>query len=388
MSSIFRFGLIYAAIYTVNGASTPYFPVWLHHRGMSGQQIGLILALPMILQIVTAPGLAVWADGFRLRRTPIVLLGLGAAAGFLALIPNWGFWGFLGLWFAAASLFMGMSPLTDVIALSRARREGFNFGLPRGMGSLAYIFTAVIVGSLIARLSPEWVLGWMIVVTLVAAAVCLVVMAPDTVLGTEPPASLGERLSGLKSLLMDRRFMLAMVSAGLIQSAHAFYYGFSALVWKGQGLPENLTGLLWGTGVVVEVGFLWFMAPWQRRMGPRNLLLLGGVGSIIRWTALAFSPPLWVLFPLQALHTFSFVATFLASIQLAERLSGPRTASSAQLINAAMQGGILCGLAMIVSGRLFDAVGARGYLAMTLMAAVGLVGALQLSKEKDLEAYP
>ena len=46
---------------------------------------------------------------------------------------------------------------------------------------------------------------------------------------------------------------------GLIQAAHAFHYGFSALVWKGQGLDEAVTRALWATGVGAEVVFLWFL---------------------------------------------------------------------------------------------------------------------------------
>jgi PPP family 3-phenylpropionic acid transporter len=113
-------------------------------------------------------------------------------------------------------------------------------------------------------------------------------------------------------------------------------------------------------------------------VGPRNLLLLGGLAAIVRWTALAFSPPLWALFALQTLHALSYAATFLASLQLAERLSTPRNASAAQALNSALSGGVLSGLATVASGPLFDHVGARGYLLMSAMCVIGVIGALQL----------
>jgi PPP family 3-phenylpropionic acid transporter len=146
-----------------------------------------------------------------------------------------------------------------------------------------------------------------------------------------------------------------------------------------------MTGILWGSGVAVEIGFLWFMEPWRRRIGPRNLLMLGGVAGVVRWTALAFSPPLWLIFPIQALHTLSYAATFVASLQLVERLSTPANASSAQLINSALQGGILAGLATMASGALFDRFGAGGYLAMTVMTLAGLAGAVRLYGVKRLD---
>jgi len=336
MPTTLRLGLVYAALYVGSAASTPFMPVWLSEKGLTGAQVGLVLSLPMLFQILTSPALALWADRFRLRRTPIAWLAAGTCAAYLALAGLEGLPALALAWLLAASLYLALPPLIDVIALSRAQAEGFNYGLPRGMGSAAYIGAAIATGALV-------------------------------------------------TLVRDPVFLLAVGSAGLIQSAHAFYYAFSALAWKAQGLPENLTGLLWGVGVAVEVAFLWFGARLQRRLGPRNLLIIGGLAGVLRWSLLALSPPLWALVPLQALHALTYSAVFLASIQLAARLSGPQTASAAQLINAALQGGILSGLATLASGPLFDAVGAHGYLAMTGMAAAGLVGALGLYRVRRLQ---
>ena len=139
-----------------------------------------------------------------------------------------------------------------------------------------------------------------------------------------------------------------------------------------------MTGILWATGVAAEIGFLWFLEPWRRRIGPRNLLMLGGAAAVVRWSARAFSPPLWTLFPLQALHAFSYAATFLASLLLVERLSTPRNASAAQTLNSALSGGVLSGLATLASGPLFDRYGALGYLLMSAMCVAGLIGAFRL----------
>ena len=60
------------------------------------------------------------------------------------------------------------------------------------------------------------------------------------------------------------------------------------------------------------------------------------------------------LFPVQALHTFSYAATFLGALQLVEKMSSPSNASAAQTLNSALAGGVLSGLATIGSGWLFD----------------------------------
>ncbi|HEX5263713.1 MAG TPA: MFS transporter [Phenylobacterium sp.] len=380
-----RLGLFYGAIFIGTGASSPYLPVWFAHHGLSGSQIGLILSLPMLARASTAPLLAVWADSFKLRRTPLLMLAAGvtAAYGLMALPLGFAWW--VVVWFAASSMYSTLSPLADVIVLARARRDGFNFGWPRGIGSAAFIVANLGMGAILARGSPELVLVWMVAAVALTALAARMLLPPDPVHEGGHAVALAERLAGLGGLLRDPAFMTAVVSAGLIQSAHAFYYGFSTLAWKREGIGEDVTGVLWAVGVVVEIGFLWFLEPWRRRLGPRNLLVLGGAGAIVRWTALAFSPPLWALFPLQTLHALSYAATFLASLQLVERLATPRNASAAQAINSALSGGVLSGFATMASGPLFDHMGAKGYLLMSAMSVVGLVGAMRLYAVRALD---
>ena len=380
-----RLGLFYGAIFIGTGVSSPYLPVWFADHGLSGAQIGLILSLPMLARAFTAPLLAVWADSLKLRRTALIVLSLAVTAAYALMALPGGFAWWMVVWFAASSMFTTLSPLTDVIVLRRARLDGFNYGWPRGIGSAAFIVGNVGMGALLTRGSSDIVLVWMVAAAALSALAARFLLPPDPVHEEGERAVLADRMAGLGGLLRDPAFMTAAVSAGLIQSAHAFYYSFSTLAWKQQGMSEATTGVLWAVGVAAEIGFMWFMEPWRRRLGPRNLLVLGGAAAVVRWTALAFSPPLWMLLPLQALHTFSYAATFMASLQLVERLSTSRNASAAQALNSALSGGVLSGLATIASGWLFDRTGAHGYLLMSAMSAAGLLGAIRLYGMRRLD---
>jgi PPP family 3-phenylpropionic acid transporter len=385
MSLPLRLGFFYGALFVGSGASSPYMPVWFAHHALSGARIGLILSIPMVARTFTAPLLAVWADSFALRRTALIVLGAAVTAAYLLMALPLGYWGWAAVWFAASTLFSTMSPLADTLVLARAARDRFNFGWPRGIGSACYIVGNLAVGLLISRGSPDFILVWMIGAIVLTALGARGLLPPDPVLEHGGVAKLSERFRGVGELLRDPVFMTAVISAGLVQSSHAFYYGFSALTWKRQGIPESLTGVLWAVGVAVEIGFMWFMEPFRRRVGPRNLLALGAAGAVVRWTALAFSPPLWALFPLAALHAFSYATTFLASLQLVDRLSKPGNASAAQAINSSLSGGVIYGFALLASGWLFDHVGAHGYLLMSAMCVAGLIGALRLYGMRRLD---
>ena len=109
MSIALRLGLFYAALFIGSGASSPNAGVWFRSHGLSGAAIGLILAAPALGRAFTGPVVALWADGFRLRRTPMVWIGLGVAVGYLGLAVSRGFWAWAALWFCAQS-----SSLTSV----------------------------------------------------------------------------------------------------------------------------------------------------------------------------------------------------------------------------------------------------------------------------------
>lgn len=380
MSSLTRLSIFYVAMYFGTGVSLPYIGTYLRDRGMSGAAIGLILAIPMLARPFTGPALAVWADGFTLRRSPMILLSLGAGLGYAALLIAPGALGLAIAWFIGQTLLSTVSPLVDVMALRRARAESFNYGLPRGTGSTAFIVANLIMGVVLTVAVPAVIPIWIAASAFLTAVAARVVIPADPV-HTEGAKPIGaDRWRGLGALLKDHSFLLAVVTAGLIQGAHAFYYGFSTILWRGQGISEPVIGLLWGVGVAAEVAFMWFLEPWRRRIGPEKLMILGGIAAVLRWLAYAFSPPLWLLFPLQGLHALTFAASFLASLRLIEKLTPPANASAAQALNSALSGGFTLGIATLLAGPLFDASNAFGYLAMAAMAALGLVGAIALNR--------
>lgn len=378
MPRAIQLGLFYCAVFVGTGVSLPYMPIWFEAHGLTGAQIGLILSAPMLVRIFITTALAVWADGFALRRTPIMLFGLGAGAfyGLIGLTQGFAVW--LVCWMMAASFLSTVLPLADVLSMRRARLEGFNYGHARGLGSVAFVAANVGMGAMLVWASPDLILAWTAAAALAAGVAARLLLPADPVHeGGERPGR-SDRWRGISDLLRNRPFMLAVLATGMIQATHAFYYAFSSILWSAQGLPKATIGLLWATGVAVEVAFMWFLEPWRRRVGPERLVILGGLAAILRWTAFAFEPPLWALFPLQGLHALSFAAVFMGGLQLIERTAPARSASAAQTLSSAFSGGLVIGLATLASGPLYDAVGSRGYLAMTALALVGLVLAFRV----------
>lgn len=373
-----RVTLVMSCLYGAFGVILVFLPRWLEvERDLAGAQIGAVLSLAQVGRIVTGPLIAFWADGVADRRTPMRIVALCAVAAYGAFFfLARDFWSLLGFGFVALSLSQGLTPLVEAAALRATAQGKLSYGLARGIASLSFIIAATAGGFLVARFGLIAVAAWVLSGLALTALSSWIGLAPDP--PRIEPASRGRaaRLAALGDLLRSRRFVILIFACGLIQSAHAFYYGFSTLVWRGQGLPAETVGLLWGFGVAVEVVFLWSLGPIERRISPEAMIIAGAAGGALRWILMGFAPVGLVLWPIQALHALSFAAAHVGAMRLLFRGSPEQAAAMAQTIYSALSAGVLMGASTLASGMLYDAHGARSYWAMAGLAAAG--GALAL----------
>ena len=185
------------------------------------------------------------------------------------------------------------------------------------------------------------------------------------------------------ALLGSPPFLLFLAVAATIQSSHAMMFAFGTLNWQHLGFPSSTIGLLWATGVLAEVVMFAFASAIVRRLGIARLFWLAGSVAILRWTAMAFSPPLALVFPLQALHGITFGAAHLAAIAYMTDEVQPNLTATAQGLYGAVVGGVALGAVTAVCGPVYTAWQGQGFLAMALVAGVGLLGSLLLSRRNQ-----
>jgi PPP family 3-phenylpropionic acid transporter len=372
-----RLSLYLSLPFLASGAAMPFLPRFLEiDRGLSGLEIGAVLSAASLVRLFVAPLISAWADGFTDRSTPLRLLPVGVAIAFLAFAGVHGFWALFAVGFIASTLAAAITPIAEGALLRASAASRLPYGIGRAVASAAFIVGNLAGGALVAVSGAQVVIIW-IAASYGLAALSGFALARDPAPASARAASYRARLSQVGGLLRNPRYLTVIVGCGFIQAGHAFYYGFSTLIWEKQGLATSFVGVLWALGVLVEIGFLAALPLIERRARPEALVIAGAAAGVARWTILALTPPAWLLVPLQALHALTFAAAHVGALRLVQRETPEAAAASGQMLYAALASGTLMGAASIGAGWLYDEFVAHGYWAMTALAALG--GALILN---------
>jgi len=376
-----RFVPFYIGINLIGGVHLPFFPAWLASVGFDPEATGLLMGVMGAVRVLTGPALGFVADAFHARRLAIIaLMGMAAFsyAGYAAM-PGAVFVILFSITSSAA--FSAIGPLIEGVTLKTAMLHQFDYGRVRLFGSMAFIAMNFSSGIFLAQEGVGFFLPILIAAGMFAFAMSFVL----------PPEPVVHRAEGhvngmwgeARKLARHPAFIIFVATAGIAQSCHAFYYGFGTLNWKALGYSADLIGCLWALGVIAEIVLFSFSNRVVARIGPVNLMMIGAASGLLRWTITAFSPPLWILIPVQCLHAGTFGAAHLGAMHFIARAVPHSLMATAQSIYAAITIGVFMAAGQFASGYLFADFGAFGYLLMTATSVVALGLSLLLSRLWD-----
>ncbi len=379
-----RLGFYYFAIFVVAGVHLPFWPVWLTARGLSPGDIGLLTGAAMLLRVITGPLIAFASDRVGRRRAQIILFSilLGLSFALFSLVHS--FAAIFLVTLLTSTLIPSIMPLIDTLTLTQYTERRIDYGRVRLWGSISFIAASMAGGYVLSRAGHEVILPMVLLGCGVTALAALLLPRE-----TAPAPGVLARRAGWReaaALCRDRRFLLFLAAGSLIQAAHAAYYTFGTLNWQRLGLGGSLIGGLWALGVISEIILFAFSGRVTARIGPAQLLALGGLAGVLRWTLTAFNPAIWLLAPLQCLHAFTFGATHLAAMQFITRAAPAHLAVTAQGVYAATSTGVVIGGVTYASGFAYSAFGGLAFLGMAALCGLGVICALRLRLQWHGEA--
>lgn len=353
--------LSYVALFVSIGVYMPFFPVLLADRGFSAEAIGLALAIPVVLRLVTLPAAGALSDRVARPREFLVVLGVLAASGFVWVGLVTGQIE-LCLALAFASLFWNPAfPLLESYTLRLASKGRIDYGRIRIWGSISFIAANLGTGVLLGFWSADSV-AWMIAAAFALFALCAAAAPaiPSTPMHQDE----------LGSLKPSKLLVFGVLASAFIQASHGLLYAFASIHWEKAGLSPIVIGTLWAVGVLAEILLFTFATRVTRVLTPMMLLGIGGAAAALRFGAFALDPPAALLFPLQLLHGLSFGATHLGLMALIATSIPHRAAGRAQTYSSTVIA-ILMGLATVIAGPLYAEYAALSYLNSALLGATG-----------------
>lgn len=335
-----RFFLVFGALYLPFAVCTPYLQRLLALRGFDKSEVGVILGFYECMAVLAPP---VW--GYLVDRTgrPRLILGLVV----LGTAPSFLLFGLANtLWIAVAVgvvfgfFYRSSIPLTDGIAFRYLHDRPGDYGRIRIGGS-----TGFILGVLALEISgvAQARSGRTIVVAMLAA--CLVHLLsvlfllprngePETTSEAVPEASHPPQLRAL----LTRSFLCFTFAAFLGRVALMAYYSFFTLFLRDRFGFES-AGLLWIIGPISEMPVIFFSRRIIDRIGARNFFALGLGGIAVRLLGFAAATQVWMLVPLQLLHSLTFGAFHTASVTYVSRCVPRELQGTAQTTFAAVTAG-------------------------------------------------
>ncbi len=361
-----------------------FVAIFLHYKGLSNTQIGIVTGLGAAITIITSPYIASLIGKIKGMTTKklVTLTFIGqfilyALMSFLPLPAPI----LIILYIALISLMAADVPVLSQICMDYLKDgEYLNFGLSRGIGSLSYASGAAIMGILVDVLNPLSIVA----VHVISGIGVLIMLAslPDVKVKEESTAT--QKISMLTFMKTYKKYTLMLI---------AFMFPVAAATGLGTYLINIVTHLggsssLFGIATFLSAGSeLPFMAITHKllkRFKPVQLLMVASFFYVVRNLTICLAPNLVILIIGLLFQGISYgIFTAVITIYANDYVKSEH-GMMAQTLLAVIVTGIGSTIVNFVGGRLQDTFGLSSMLIfMAVMTLIGFVMMLAIYLKGD-----
>lgn len=344
-----------------------FLPLWLKATGASPQEIGLLMAIPLILRLLTVAPFASFVGRQRKVRDAIALTALASAAVALALLAEPGYAGRIVIVIIFSIVWDQIPVLTDAYAVMAVRSRSLDFGRLRVWGSIAVVMSNAMAGWAIGIAGIKALPAMIASILLLPAIVAFLLPSDRQLLPSEQASK-----TSWSDLFGDRPLLLSMAATSVVMGSHGVLNSFGAIQWQGQAISTGAIGLLQALAVAAEIAGFWFGTKLLGRHDPRWLIVCSSIAAVLRWAIMATNPDLPLLVLGQLLNGITATGAILGIMLVIASRVPERLSATAQGMNAVFLGAILA-VSTAGSGLLWSYGLGFAYLAMCVLAASGIL---------------
>lgn len=379
-----RASIFHSTVFMPGAVASVYLGIWLSQKGIPADQIGIVNSVPVLCLLALNIVVGRLADKAGDWRTVIIIIALLGGAFPLALFFVNDFWGIVLVWAFCAMASGSIPPVVDAATVRLTQRRGSDFGAIRAWGTVGYVASAALVGLAITVFGPSAFVPLFFGMALLRALASLLLprfRAPEHQVTVAELSKPKVKLSASLQLW----FVLPLLAFALINANHAVVGGFGALVWHEAGIPDYFIGPLLATAAAAEAVMMFMWRRFGGRITARNMILAACAASLFRFTVMAFSPPVEVLFVVQVLHAITYGVGYFGVVHFIANWTREEIAAEAQGFANMLQQATSV-VALMGFGWLVSRFGASSFLAASGFAALGLICvllSLKLRPPKD-----
>lgn len=359
-------GGMYLFYYMALGSFLPYINLYYERLGMTGVQIGILAAVPVLIGAVSASPIGGLTDAYAwhhpvlrlaLILCPISIFLLSQANTFLTLIP----------FIIAYAIFNSpIVPILDSSALEVSKEHKTSYGGMRLWGSAGWAVSTLLIGWLIEETGIRWLFFGYILLMSITFLVSLFQKPRKEVLQSS-------FRQGLKTLLGQKSFLLFLLSVFFINITSGGVLSFFSIYMDSIGAGETLIGLGWTLSALSEIPVMLMSGRLIQKIGANGLLVTGIIVFGIRWLLMSYITDPHLVLGVQLLHGLSFAAFLVGSVSyINEHTPGGLNTTALALYNAVGFGlGNMTG--SLAGGVIYDQWGLPTlFRTFTLVALIGL----------------
>ena len=357
---------------------------FLLQQGFQASAVGILLASGNLLSCGFQPVLAAWADRIGGNVLKWLTLGMTLAAalcfGILQLLPLprgvFALLYLLGIFFYDA-----MNPLMN--ALNIAYMTGgytINYGLSRGLGSLAFAISALLIGEVMARFGAAWMIRISLGLLLVNGAMTL--SYPSLVTTVSEKKTRKDCCSVPVFFRRYKWYCISLLGVMLLGMFHAMTENYLIEIVTPLGGDSGTVGVALFIATAVEALVMVYLDRIRSRISDNRLLKIAGLTFVLKAVLLLLAGNVMAIYSIHLLQATSY--TFLSPIQMyyannkirpADMVKGQAFATAAYTLG--------CAAGNFAGGQLLSAFDVRTMLMAGIIMAVAGTAVFFLTVEKD-----
>lgn len=358
-----------------------YASVYLLDKGLSNTAIGLVIGISGTVSAVLQPWVGSLADGSgkaSLKGIILLLGGLMMVLGIclLAVTQNRVFT--VVCYGAQITLLQVLTPLIYALGMGCINRgEQLNFGLARGIGSLAYAVVSFAAGFLVASMGVAVIP--LSIVGIYGVLVVAVLFFRYRESGTSTGAAAGFNQSGtakgdeIKQPFFKRyhRFSILLAGGILVFVSHNMINNFAFQVMESKGGGSSAMGIAIALAAASELPVMFVFAWLVKVVSCDKWLKLSGLFFFVKAAATLLVTDVKGMYLIQGLQMFGFALFVVASVYYVNAIMEEQDQVKGQAFMT-MTNTLGAVLGSTLGGVLIDGFGIKALL--TVSAAAGAAG--------------